>query len=115
MRNDQRGYVVHVEFGDNLAAVICLTFYLEPSKKHVGVEFFEVVTTSDEKFGIPSDRTATFKAELRTLHQAAGIVHQAAGTASARKMETLYIEQKLHEAYGAAAKIHIKRIEKKAT
>jgi hypothetical protein len=107
VRIEQRGYVAHVEFGQDRAAVICLTYYIAQSKEHVGVEFFEVIYTSSQKFGIPSARAATFQEELRTLHQAAGI-------APVRDSEVLYIQQKLYEAYGAAAKVHIKRIEKEA-
>jgi hypothetical protein len=107
MKIEHKGYVAHVDFGQNRASVICVTYFLAPSKEHVGVEFIQVFHTSSDKFGIPSDRVATFQEELRTLNVATGI-------APDRNSETLYIQQKLNEAYGAAAKIHIKRIEQSA-
>ena len=80
-----------------------MTYCLGPSKEHAGVDFFEVLFTSNQKFGIPSDRAATFQDELRTLHQAAAIV-------PSRDAENLYIQQKMCEAYGADATVHIKRV-----
>lgn len=104
MKIEPHGYVAHIEFTAGRAVVICITYYIAPSKEHVGVEFYQTIHTSSERFGIPSDRVATFQEELRTLNQAAGI-------APDRAAETLYIQQKMYEAYGAGATVHVKPIE----
>lgn len=99
MRIEPNAYIAKIQFSTGRAVVICHTYYIAPSKEHVGVEFFQISQTSNERFGIP-DGIATFQEELRTFNTAAGI-------APNRVDETLYIQQKLYEAYGAGAKVHI--------
>lgn len=89
-----------MRFGEDRATVICITYHLGAAKDHVGVEFYELTHTSRETFPDSWGSTPTFQAQLRTWHHAAGV-------ASSREGENLYIQQKMYEAYGAAAVVHI--------
>lgn len=103
MKFETKGYVADVQFGQDRAAVICLTYFISASKQHVGAEFYEVMFTSKEQFTIPSSRPATFQEELRSLHQTVAIVPD-------RAAEVEFLRSKMLEAYGSAATVNVNPI-----
>lgn len=103
MKIEPKAYVARATFGQDRATVVAITYYLVPSKSHVGVEFREIMNTSDAALTFPAEGEPTFQQQLRTFREAAGF-------APSREAEVLYIQQKMYEAYGAAAKVHIEPI-----
>lgn len=108
MKIQPKFYHVQVESGQDRAVLICLTYHLDSAGKFSGVEFYEIVFTTHTQFSIPSSKVATFQEELRALHQAG------ATFGGDRTNESGFIEQKLKEAYGKNATIHIEQIQPKA-
>lgn len=108
MKIEPKFYRVQVDAGVDRAALICVTYHLDSTAQFSGVEFYELVFTAHTQFSIPSSRVASFQEELRALH------HAAATFDGNRTNETGFIEQKLKEAYGQTATIHIEQIQPKA-
>jgi hypothetical protein len=107
MKIEPKFYRAHVQAGQESAALICMTYYLDNSKQFSGVEFYEVVFTTYTQFSIPSSRMATFQEELRALHQAA------ATFSGDRSIEIQFITERIKEAYGSNAQIDVELIQPK--
>ena len=73
MKIEPKFYRVRVDAGRRGGAgLVCVTYNLDTGKRFVGIEYYELVWSfEDENLSIPSSRQATFKEELRVLHQAA--------------------------------------------
>jgi len=106
MKIEPKFYRVSVDTAPGGAGLVCVTYNLDTDRGFVGVEYYELVFSTDQpELSIPSSRQATFQEELRILHQAASAYE------GARDNDKSHIEDRLKEAYGNQATIHIEEIE----
>lgn len=108
MRIDPKFYRVWVEEGENSAGLICVVYNLDTAKEFVGIEYFELVWTFDNTgITIPSERMATFREELRVLHQAASTYR------GPRNIDQQHIRANVKEAYGPNVRVNFTEIQPK--
>lgn len=105
MESDKKAYSVTINVGQRYAYLILITYALDPSRKHVVLEFHELGNNfGDSGLNIPSSRLPTFKEELRVLGKAVTLYQ------GLRSGEEKIIEEKLKEAYGSEATVIIREI-----
>ncbi len=100
-------YRINVSEGKSMAFLICQTYNYnyDSAENFFGVEYWELVSSfKNEGLTIPSSRPATFKEELRVLHQAVS------GAKDSRENEINHIEKKLKTAYGDNITINLQQI-----
>jgi hypothetical protein len=99
MSIEPKAYRVRVVFGSNkYAHLLCVGYYITPSKRDAAVDCFELVTGSpEEEILEPHD---SFRAQLRVFKRASASIPD-------RDSESLYIQRKMYEAYGEGAQVTI--------
>jgi len=108
MKIEPKFYRVRVDGDRSSAVLVCVTYNLDTGKRLVGIEYYELVWSfEDENLSIPSSRQATYKEELRVLHQAASAYE------GPRAYEKEHIESHLKVAYGSDVNVCLEDIEPK--
>jgi hypothetical protein len=98
-------YRIRVTTGISNAGLICVTYNLDTTKQFVGIEYYQIYWSFDDSgLNIPSSRHATFKEELRVLHNSASTY------TGSRDDEKSHIKDKLTEAYGTASTVEFEEI-----
>jgi hypothetical protein len=104
---DKKGYRVRIVVGTAYAYLFCVSYPLDLAKSHYGLDFYEVIWSSDlVRPSFPQIRATNFREELL-------IFHRASASHDAVPDEVGFIATKMKDVYGDEATIHISSIDEK--
>ena len=105
--NNKMAYRISISAPEGRAHLVCVSYPLDINESQYGLDFYELVwSTTRTAVAIPSSRQATFKEELRCMHQASKAF--AAGGES----EVQFIAKCMKDVYGNDASVAVSVIDK---